>query len=138
MKISVLLFLLLGGCVHSVPSKYNSSVYFTGPETCTDLSAGPKKEKCLWFREVGEIVAGKWAYPEEAGKQSLEGVVELELKVDRSGNLIKTTIIKSSGHKLLDENSVSSFAAAAPFPKPNFDLKNEDTVITVKQTYKLK
>jgi protein TonB len=50
------------------------------------------------------------AYPQEGVRRQLEGVVLLELKITAKGEVESVTVIKSSGHPILDDAAVHAVA----------------------------
>lgn len=50
------------------------------------------------------------AYPLEAVRRRLEGVVLLQLKITKTGKVEDVNLIKSSGHQILDEAAVNAVA----------------------------
>jgi protein TonB len=53
-----------------------------------------------------------------ARARNIEGVVKLEFTLDRSGQIVSSRIIQSSGSPLLDEEAMAMIRRAAPLPAP--------------------
>jgi protein TonB len=54
----------------------------------------------------------------EARARNIEGVVRLEFTLDRSGQIVSSHIVQSSGSPLLDEEAMAMIRRAAPLPAP--------------------
>lgn len=57
-------------------------------------------------------------YPSAARSRSLAGDVHVRFSMDRSGQLIRSRILRSSGSSLLDEEAMAMFKRASPLPLP--------------------
>ncbi len=55
-------------------------------------------------------------YPSEAQSRGEEGVVELSFTVDRNGRVLSRAIVRSSGHRELDNEVMSMIERAQPLP----------------------
>ncbi len=55
-------------------------------------------------------------YPRLARQRGIEGVVRLRFKLNPSGSVERVEIIRSSGHTILDTDSVNTVYRAAPMP----------------------
>lgn len=55
-------------------------------------------------------------YPAGAQSRGEEGVVELSFTVDRTGHVLNREIVRSSGHRDLDNEVMSMIERAQPLP----------------------
>jgi periplasmic protein TonB len=77
------------------------------------------------------------SYPKDAINNDWEGTVKVKAKVNAKGRVIYATIIKSSGHKILDESFLRTVKEQYQFkPKREYG-KNETGFITIKYTFEL-
>jgi len=86
-----------------------------------------------WRRKVENI--GNLNYPEEARRKKLYGNLLLHVAVRADGSVARIRLLKSSGHKLLDDaaiNIVRLAAPYAPFPK---DIRNEVDMLDITRTW---
>jgi protein TonB len=86
-----------------------------------------------WRRKVENI--GNLNYPEEARRKKLYGNLLLHVAVRADGSVERIRLLKSSGHKLLDDaaiNIVRMAAPYAPFPK---DIRKEVDVLDITRTW---
>ena len=67
-----------------------------------------------WVGRVQRV--GNLNYPDEARRQSVYGELVLTVGLNRDGTIKSMDVIKSSGHKLLDEAAQRIVRLAAPFP----------------------
>jgi protein TonB len=62
-------------------------------------------------------------YPSRARELRMEGIVTVEIKIDKEGNIVLLEITKSSGFTKLDISAIKSIKKASKkFPKPQRDL----------------
>jgi protein TonB len=67
-----------------------------------------------WVGRVERV--GNLNYPDEARRQGVYGELVLTVGLNRDGTIKSMDVIKSSGHKLLDEAAQRIVRLAAPFP----------------------
>lgn len=56
------------------------------------------------------------AYPEMARRDGLQGTAELRFRIAADGSVEAVEILRSSGHRLLDEVSIQTVRRAGPYP----------------------
>ena len=54
----------------------------------------------------------------QARARNIEGIVKLEFTLDRSGQIVSSRVVQSSGSPLLDEEAMAMIRRAAPLPAP--------------------
>lgn len=57
-------------------------------------------------------------YPRSAQARRQEGVAQVRFVIDRQGNVLSARLDKSSGHEVLDEETVDMVRRASPLPAP--------------------
>ena len=67
-----------------------------------------------WVGRVERV--GNLNYPDEARRQGVYGELVLTVSLNRDGTIKSMDVIKSSGHKLLDDAAQRIVRLAAPFP----------------------
>ncbi len=67
-----------------------------------------------WVGRVERV--GNLNYPDEARRQGLYGELVLTVGINRDGSIRSIDVIKSSGHKLLDDAAQRIVRLSAPFP----------------------
>ena len=93
-------------------------------------------------KEVKEQVVKNWKVPPRKqidilAKGQKDLLVQMALTLDRSGNVKKCRILKSSKIKMLDDNAGAAIRAAAPFkPFPN-NFFNEELGIILNFNFSL-
>jgi protein TonB len=76
---------------------------------------------------VGRVErVGNLNYPDEARRQGVYGELVLTVGLNRDGTIKSMDVIKSSGHKLLDEAAQRIVRLAAPFPSLPTDKTRVD------------
>jgi protein TonB len=77
-------------------------------------------------------------YPSEALSRGEHGVVRLAFSVDRNGGVHLARILRSSGSRLLDRETLSLVARAAPLPPPPAELPGAQIAIVVPIRYNIR
>lgn len=70
------------------------------------------------FRYIRDMIMQHLTYPLLARKMGWKGQVTVSFVICEKGTVEQIRIIKSSGHKILDENVESTIREVQPFPKP--------------------
>jgi len=82
-----------------------------------------------WVGRVQRV--GNLNYPDEARRQGVYGELVLTVGLNRDGTIKSMDVIKSSGHKLLDEAAQRIVRLAAPFPAlPSDKTRVDELYIT--------
>ncbi len=87
-----------------------------------------------WRAKVERI--GNMNYPEEARRRGLTGSLVLDVALNADGTLYSTTVLRSSGHKLLDDAAVRIVELAAPFAPFPPDIRAETDILHITRTWK--
>lgn len=109
-------------------TEYRFIGYFTAVRKQVDLAyydIGPSIQDKDYIRERIENV----------GKAHLQGTSVVQLKVARSGLLIETRLVQSSGDKDVDEFWTRVLNLAAPYPPLPRDFPEDELVFTYKLYY---
>lgn len=80
-----------------------------------------------YFKHIRERINESWRWPKEARRSF--GDVVLRFIVKRDGTLKNISLVKSSGHKMLDDVVMGAIEKAAPFNPFPESLKRESVVI---------
>lgn len=73
-----------------------------------------------FLRRFETAVYGVWTYPPEAAKLGIEGLTPVKITFNRSGKIIATELLQSSGSKILDNEVLRTLGLIGPlgsFPK---------------------
>ncbi|MGO1540194.1 MAG: energy transducer TonB [Luteimonas sp.] len=70
-------------------------------------------------------------YPRQAARRRMEGVTHVRFTVDRQGNVSDPHIGRSSGHDLLDEETLATVRRASPVPPPPPDIPGDPVDVMV-------
>lgn len=87
-----------------------------------------------WRAKVESV--GNLNYPEEAKRRGLRGDVLLDVAVKQDGSVEGVSILRSSGHKLIDDAAVRIVHLAAPFAAFPPDIRKETDVLHITRTWK--
>lgn len=86
-------------------------------DTEDTISLDTKDERYVDYAVlIKKKIMHNWRYPPEAREYLLEGTLLVVFSVGRTGELIRTQILKTSGHEILDMEAVRAIRKAAPFP----------------------
>jgi protein TonB len=87
-----------------------------------------------WQAKVERV--GNINYPEEARRRGLSGDLVLDVVLTANGSLDEVKLIRSSGHKLLDDAAMRIVALAAPFSAFPENIRQETDLLHVTRTWK--
>lgn len=99
-------------------------------------SASAKEAAYLdaWQRKV-ELV-GNTNYPEEAKLRKLAGTVLMMVDINADGSLGDVQVLRSSGHKVLDDAAKRIVKMAAPYPPLPAELKEKYDVLQISRVWR--
>lgn len=103
-----------------------------GPSPDEIDSARDAYKNALW-----SSIAKHKNYPRIAKMRGWQGDVILELSLDGNGQLLKKSVIKSSGYDVLDEEALRMVEKAVPFAIPPTALRGNNFTIRVPVPFKL-
>ncbi|MCG8426522.1 MAG: TonB family protein [Chromatiales bacterium] len=86
-----------------------------------------------WRRKVEKV--GNLNYPDEAKRRKLYGNLVMSVAVRPDGSVQKITILKSSGHKLLDDAAIRIVKLAAPFAPFPSEIRKETDILEIVRTW---
>ncbi|WP_137678926.1 energy transducer TonB [Aurantiacibacter suaedae] len=96
-----------------------------------------KAEQADWIALVNNHLARRKRYPQEARRAGQEGTPSVRFTVDRRGRVSNVSIVRSSGHQLLDETTVQLVQRTAPFPAMPRSMQRDSITITLPIEYAL-
>lgn len=77
-------------------------------------------------------------YPDTARSRGEQGVAYATFTMDRSGNVLSASIVRSSNSRLLDEEAVALIRRAAPLPPVPAAMTGSTVTLTVPVTFSLR
>src|SRR6516225_9690 len=105
------------------PSEAKPSVAAAAP--APGLSAIAARAQANWQSSLVAHINRYKRYPAEARAHKVEGIVSIEFTLDRSGQILSSRVIHSSGSPILDEEAVALLRRAAPLPSPPQEVPPE-------------
>ncbi|MGA1869704.1 MAG: energy transducer TonB [bacterium] len=139
----------------NIPKKINHKVYKSGiteaiampnfasfhevsnvPISLPDNLDRTKEELNRYRQIVWKRIHDNLRYPQIAQKRGLIGDIEVEFIVDKDGNVTECTILKSSGHSILDEAGLSSIKRVKLPPLP-YTIKESTYPMVITLKYRL-
>lgn len=86
-----------------------------------------------WKRKVERI--GNLNYPDEAKRQKLYGNLVLQVSLKPDGTIAEIQVLKSSGHKLLDDAAIRIVRLAAPYAPFPSEIREETDILDITRTW---
>lgn len=87
-----------------------------------------------WRAKVERI--GNLNYPEEARRRGISGNLVLHVVLKQDGGVHEISVLRGSGHKLLDDAAVRIVELASPFAPFPRDIRAETDVLHITRTWK--
>jgi len=89
-----------------------------------------------WRTKVERI--GNLNYPDEAKRQKLHGNLLLQVTVRSDGSVADIRLVKSSGHKVLDDAAIRIVRLAAPFSPFPPEISKEVDILDITRTWQFR
>lgn len=86
-----------------------------------------------WVAKVERI--GNLNYPDEARRKDLSGSLLLDVALNQDGTILDITLLRSSGHKALDDAAMRIVQLAAPFPPLPEEIRRDTDVLHITRTW---
>lgn len=99
------------------------------PAASPGQSAALARLRARWDRSVFRHLERFKSYPDAALRRGRHGAVVVRFRVDRSGSVISSHIVKGSGEPLLDEEVFALLKRSSPFPLPPDQVPGSDFVL---------
>lgn len=80
----------------------------------TPLNA-PEIKYISYFASIKRKIELVWTFPDAAKRAGIQGDVVVNFAIARNGELESAEIVRSSGHRVLDEEALDSIRRSAPF-----------------------
>lgn len=109
--------------VSVVVASFIAITSMTGVANAADLSG--------WQKDVAQSIAKKQTYPRAALRKEVEGKIQVEINVDREGNILAHSIKSSSGHDVLDREIPKLMKRVSPLPTPPADVSDSQLSLVV-------
>jgi TonB family protein len=86
-------------------------------DTQDTISLDTKDKRYISYTSViKEEIMRQWQYPPQARAYLIEGSLTAFFSLTRDGSMTRLDIIRTSGHKILDQEVIRAIRNAAPFP----------------------
>jgi protein TonB len=86
-----------------------------------------------WQRVMLDRVQRFHRYPARAHNES--GIAGVEFAIDRTGRVLSSRIVKSSGYAMLDQDALALIRRASPFPSPPASVSDDLLTIVLPVRY---
>jgi periplasmic protein TonB len=88
-------------------------------------SASVARAQHRWMNGLYSRLERFKRYPGAASRRGIKGVSIVRFTVDRTGQLIASEVLQSSGSPILDEEALATIRRASPFPLPPGAIADE-------------
>lgn len=119
-------------------SSQTSTTSLAHPPSQNTQSSGSSITLATWQSLLLRKLERLKHYPSEAQADEQEGTVILHISIDRQGHILATKIQKSSGHTLLDQETIALSHRADPLPLPPDKIKGSVISLTIPIQFYLK
>ena len=104
----------------------------------TFVSASTKEYKYAsymndWVRKVERV--GNLNYPDAARRQGVSGKLLLQVALKPDGSVYNITLLKSSGHQVLDDAAIRIVELSAPFPPLPENIRKDTDLLYITRTW---
>ncbi len=87
-----------------------------------------------WRRKIERV--GTLNFPDEAKRRHLSGSVLLDVAIRQDGTIHEINILRSSGHKILDDAAVRIARLAAPYAPLPPEMREDTDILHITRTWK--
>lgn len=106
--------------------------------TAPTASAARTATLVSWKRRIALHLQRHKRYPSEAQAKREHGNAKLAFVVNRHGNIVSSSIVKSTGSDSLDRETLALLERAQPLPTPPGDISGAQFAFSVPIVYELK
>ena len=102
------------------------------------ISARTKESKYVGYMEAWRAKVeriGNLNYPEEARRRGLSGSLILDVAVNANGTIHEVNLVKSSGHKALDDAAIRIVRLASPYAPLPQAIREETDILHIIRTW---
>jgi len=89
--------------------------------------------EAAWQRKIERV--GNLNYPNDIRRKKLSGTLVMTVELRADGTLVRTTINRRSGHKIIDDAALNIVKLAAPFAAFPLDLQKEFDILVITRTW---
>jgi protein TonB len=86
-----------------------------------------------WVKKVERV--GNLNYPDAARRAGISGKLLLDVALNPDGSVRNTTVLKSSGHAVIDEAAIRIVKLAGPYPPFPPEISKEADVLHITRTW---
>ena len=105
-----------------------------GPKSAapeTGVSPGAARAKLTWHQAIVVHLNRFKRFPADAAITVTKGEVVVQFAIERSGRVLSSSVVQSSGSAVLDAEAIAMLQRAAPLPRPSPDVLGESFTLTV-------
>jgi protein TonB len=99
--------------------------------TAPSAASAPNASMVSWKTRLARHIQRYKRYPEAAQRRGERGTAVVQFTVDRQGRVISTALVRGSGSRTLDDETMALVHRAEPFPRPPADARDSQFSFTV-------
>jgi periplasmic protein TonB len=102
--------------------------------------ATPRRSNAIptWKTQIVALLERNKRYPPAAQSRGEHGVAQVFFSLDRTGRVIESRVVRSSGAATLDEEALALLHRAQPFPPPPAEMPGPHVDLTVPIRFNLR
>ena len=113
------------------PDKQQEQPRPATPETSPPKPSPSAAQVASWHRKIALQVERHKGYPPSARARHETGTAELAFTIDRTGSVLASRVVRTSGSAALDQETIDTVRRAQPFPPPPSNMPGETFDFTV-------
>lgn len=117
--------------VETKPEKPVEQSSLPAPATSPPKPRPSAAQIASWHRKIALQVERHKGYPAAARALHETGIAELAFTLDRSGRVVTSRVVRSSGFASLDQETIDTVRRAQPFPPPPSNMEGQTFDFTV-------
>ncbi|MGP1664893.1 MAG: energy transducer TonB, partial [Rhodanobacter sp.] len=102
------------------------------------ISAAGQSAIVTWQSVLLGHLAQYRRYPRQAERAHQQGIAYVRFAVDRHGNVLSAQVDRSSGHPLLDQETLATVRRASPVPAPPSAIPGDPVEVVVPVVFSLR
>jgi protein TonB len=122
----------------TAPPRVEPSEQVVKPAQSIGASARARQAQATWKNQLASHLNRFKRYPEGARAHGDQGSALVEFMIDRTGKVLRSKLIRSSGSSFLDEEAIGVLQRASPLPGPPSDMTGELFPLTLPIQFRIK
>jgi periplasmic protein TonB len=122
----------------SAPPKAEAKPVVTAAAPTSGMAAVDTRNNVAWQKSLVSHLNRYKRYPGAARTRGIQGVVNVQFSIDRSGRVMASHIVTGSGSTLLDAEALSVIQRASPLPAPPAHMPGDPVELALPIYFRIK